>query len=35
MILLKVGAFVLICIAVWYTARFMVVAYDKNWGVQR
>jgi len=35
MILLKVVAFVVICIAIWYTVRFVIVAYDKGTGVVR
>ena len=35
MILLKLGAFVVICIAVWYTVRFIIAAYDTGTGVVR
>jgi hypothetical protein len=33
MIFCKVGAFVIICVAVWYTVRFIMVADDRASGV--
>lgn len=35
MIFLKVSAFVVICVAIWYTVRFIIVAYDTGSGVLR
>ncbi len=35
MLFLKVSALVIICIAIWYTARFIVAAYDAGNGVSR
>jgi len=33
MVLCKVGAFVIICVAIWYTIRFIMVADDHASGV--
>ena len=33
MIFLKVSAFVVICVAIWFTARFIIAAYDTGSGV--
>lgn len=35
MIFLKVSAFVVICVAIWYTVRFIIAAYDTGSGVLR
>ena len=34
-IFLKVASFVVICVAIWYTVRFIIAAYDTGTGVVR
>ena len=33
MIFLKMAALVVICLAIWFTVRFIVAAYDRGTGV--